>query len=83
MECEFSFSNPGQSDLIIRDISTASFVNVISYDEKVSPGEKGIILLGIDLQRSVGDFKRNIMITTNCPTRGKNKLTIKGKVIDR
>ena len=83
VECEFTFSNPGQSDLIIRNIETASFVNVISYDEKVSPGEEGKIILGVNLQRSVGEFKRNIKITTNCPTREKNNLTIKGKVIDR
>jgi hypothetical protein len=79
----FRFENTGGSDLHIRDIRMASFVTILDYDAKVSPGNEGEIVLKINLSRSTGDFIRYITVTTNCPTRVKNRLTLQGKVIDR
>jgi hypothetical protein len=83
VECKFIYSNTGSSDLIIRDVRSASFVSVKSLDKVVAPGEEGELILEVDLTRSTGSFIRYITVTTNCPTRVKNKLTLRGKVIDR
>ena len=81
--CEFSFSNPGKSKLIIRDIRLSSFVEILSYDESVPAGGEGKLILKINLKRAVGDFIRYVTVITNCPTRSSKRLTIKGKVIDK
>ncbi|MCF7911160.1 MAG: DUF1573 domain-containing protein [Candidatus Cloacimonetes bacterium] len=83
IECEFSFSNPGNGDLLIRDIKLSSFVEILSYDERVPAGGEGRILLRLNLERSVGDFTRYITVISNCPTQSSKRLSIKGKVIDR
>jgi len=81
--CEFDFSNPGKSDLIIRDIRLSSFVEILSYDKSVPAGGEGKLSFKINLERSVGDFIRYVTVITNCPTRGSKRLTIKGKVVDK
>lgn len=81
--CEFSFSNPGKSDLIIRDIRLSSFVEIISYDERVPAGGEGKLSFRINLERAVGDFIRYVTVITNCRTQSSKRLTIKGNVIDK
>jgi Protein of unknown function (DUF1573) len=83
IECVFPFSNPGKSDLLIRDIRLASFVEILSYDERVPAGGEGEIVFLANLERSAGDFIRHITVITNCPTQSNKRLTIKGKVIDK
>lgn len=83
IDCEFSYSNEGKSDLIIRDVRKTSFVEVKEIDRVVSPGGSGRLILEVDTARSSGNFIRYITITTNSPTRVKNKLTIRGKIVDK
>jgi len=81
--CEFEFSNPGKSDLIIRDIRLSSFVEILSYDDNVPAGGEGKLLFTINLNRAVGDFSRYVTIITNCPAQSSKRLSINGKVIDK
>lgn len=83
IECVFEFTNTGKSDLIIRDVRRASFIELVRIDERVKPGEKGELVFDVNLTRSQGEFIRYITVTTNCPGRIKNKLTIRGKIVDR
>jgi len=83
IECVFEFTNTGLSDLIIRDVRKASFIKFVRMDECVKPGEKGELVFDVSLTRSQGEFIRYITVTTNCPGRKKNKLTIRGKIVDR
>ncbi|MCD6597205.1 MAG: DUF1573 domain-containing protein [Bacteroidales bacterium] len=75
----FTFTNPGQTPLLILDVKTTCGCTVPKWPEKpVKPGKKGEIIVTFDTSHP-GVFSKTIFVSYN----GKDspvKLTIRGEV---
>jgi len=82
---EFKFTNTGDKSLIIKSVKGSCGCTVPSYKKEDgstewSSGETGVIKV-IYATNRIGDFIKNIIVTTNIPGNKPIILTIKGKVI--
>ncbi len=82
---EFKFTNTGDKVLIIKSVKGSCGCTVPSYKKEDgstewSSGETGVIKV-IYATNRIGDFIKNIIVTTNIPGNKPIILTIKGKVI--
>jgi len=77
---EFSFTNTGKSPLIISNARGSCGCTVPTWPkEPIKPGEKGVIKVKYDTNRS-GPINKSVTITSNAKTPTK-VLRIKGNVI--
>ena len=82
---KFKFINTGDKVLIIKSVKGSCGCTVPSYKKEDgstewSSGETGVIKVRYATNR-IGDFIKNIIVTTNIPGNKPIILTIKGKVI--
>ncbi|RJP93454.1 MAG: DUF1573 domain-containing protein [Desulfobacteraceae bacterium] len=78
---EFIMENQGESPLRISSVYTGCACAVPEYPKMIFPGEKGKIIITIDTNGYGGmEFSRDILVSTNEPDNGMQKLLIYGQV---
>lgn len=81
--CEFTFTNTGNSPLIINRVSASCGCTTPSYTkEPVLPGKTGKITVSYSTTGRPGAFSKNITVFTNVPD-SVYTLTVKGEVIPK
>lgn len=83
-ETEFSFTNIGESDLIISDASGSCGCTVPDYpkNKPIKPGETGKIIVKFDSNNRPGMQRKAVTLITNT-AKGKQILNIKSIVIPK
>ena len=77
--CQFEFSNPGESYLVIHDVKTSCGCTVPEWNKKpLKSGEKGTLKIDYDTSHP-GRFHKTITVFYN-GTDAPVKLTVKGSV---
>ena len=79
---EFSFTNEGKSDLIIRHVKSGCGCTALMPTENViKPGDKGSIKAKFNSGGYKGQIYKNIFVYTNDPKNSQVMLMIKGEVL--
>ncbi|NLE34836.1 MAG: DUF1573 domain-containing protein [Bacteroidales bacterium] len=79
---EFSFTNEGKSDLIIRHVKSGCGCTALMPTENViKPGDKGSIKAKFNSGGYKGQIYKNIFVYTNDPRNSQVMLMIKGEVL--
>ena len=81
-DVEFSFTNEGKSDLIIRHVKSGCGCTALMPTENViKPGDKGSIKAKFNSGGYKGQIYKNIFVYTNDPKNSQVMLMIKGEVL--
>lgn len=79
----FSFSNTGNTDLIIKNVQSSCGCTIPKKPAgAIAPGESSEIIVKYDTKR-IGPFRKTITITTNVSTNPIVALKIKGTVLPK
>jgi hypothetical protein len=83
IECNFEFTNTGQSDLIIKNVTTSCGCTGAILDQKkdYAPGEKGKIRVTFNTQGRTGVVEKTITVESNDVTSPHKVLTISSNVV--
>ncbi len=77
----FTFTNTGDSPLIIMDVSTNCGCTTAQYPQApIAAGNQGTIVITFDPKGNPGEFAKEIIVKSNASKR-RTKLRIKGYVI--
>lgn len=81
-DVEFTFTNEGKSDLIIRHVKAGCGCTALMPTENViKPGQKGSIKAKFNSGGYKGNIFKNIFVYTNDPKNSEVMLMIKGEVL--
>lgn len=81
--CEFTFTNTGDTPILLQDIRTSCGCTTPSYTkDPILPGKTGTIKVSYSTTGRVGAFSKKITVFTNEPSTVYS-LTIKGEVLPR
>lgn len=81
-DVEFTFTNEGKSDLIIRNVKAGcGCTALMPTDSVIKPGEKGSIKAKFNSGGYKGNIYKNIFVYTNDPKHSEVMLMIKGEVL--
>jgi hypothetical protein len=83
LEYYFEFTNTGQNNLIIKNVSTSCGCTGAMVDEKkeYGPGEKGKIRVTFNTQGRSGVNEKNITVESNDITNPRKILTISSNIV--
>lgn len=82
VNCEFSFTNKGKSNLIIyRAVASCGCTTPIFSKEPIAPGAKSTIKVSYSTTDRPGTFQKTITIYTNDPDNSSVVLIIRGSVL--
>jgi hypothetical protein len=75
-EIKFRFKNSGDKPLLVVSAQPSCGCTVADYPKQpIAPGEEGVITAGFDSKKgSVGEFRKNIVVTTN--TKGSTSTVL-------
>lgn len=81
---EFKFTNEGDSALIITNVRASCGCTTPSWTKTpVEPGKTGKISVKYSTRNRPGKFTKSIMVSTNNPNVGSERLIIRGEVIPK
>ncbi|UMY65181.1 MULTISPECIES: DUF1573 domain-containing protein [unclassified Flavobacterium] len=80
---EFTFTNTGGSDLIIRDAKGSCGCTVPEFPkgEKIAPGQKGKIKVSFNSKGKRGDIRKSVTLLANID-KGDETIYITGHIAD-
>jgi hypothetical protein len=80
---EYSFTNTGKSDLLIRKIRASCGCTAIITDKKIIPaGEEGSIKVSFNSKGKLGKQNKTVTVITNDPEHAREILWIRGEVVN-
>jgi hypothetical protein len=80
--CEFIFTNKGQSPLILNNVRASCGCTIPQWPrEPIPPGEQGVIKVQYNT-RIPGAFNKSVIVNSNAANNSV-RLTIKGKVMKK
>lgn len=83
VSCEFTFTNTGNTPILLQDIRTSCGCTTPSYTkDPILPGKTGTIKVSYSTTGRVGTFSKKVTVFTNEPST-VYALTIKGEVLPR
>jgi len=74
------FSNKGGSMLILRDVELDRYCTLLSYDEKIEPGDTGYIKLSVKPNLARANFNSSLTVISNDPNISTLKVKLTGKI---
>ena len=82
-EIKFRFTNTGNKPLFIVDATPGCGCTVADYPkEAIAPGSEGVITASFDTKKgSVGEFRKNIHVTTNTIGNTSHSLFFAGSIL--
>ncbi|MBE0652599.1 MAG: DUF1573 domain-containing protein, partial [Bacteroidales bacterium] len=83
IDYEYSFTNTGKSDLIIRKVRASCGCTAIITDKSIiPPGQKGSIKMNFNSTGKLGSQNKTITVITNDPEHPREILWIRGEVTE-
>lgn len=80
-DAEFTLRNAGGAELRIEQAKPGCGCTVVSFDETIPPGGKGVIRAVMDSTTLSGDVGRGITVSTNDPERPTLFLVVRAQVL--
>lgn len=79
----FPFSNNGDQNLLIGEVSPSCGCTASSYDKITKPGQGGKVTLELDTEGITGSFRKTAVVATNDPAQPFITLVISGETKSR